>query len=96
MLTRAATEIASIATLIVISLPLGLVAALLGIAIISCHLGGAGLVPRRFELLFRVLVTNACNISDFLFPVVVTMLNRFTLSNCRLTFTAFVCPKGLL
>ena len=62
MLARAATEIVLIATLIVVTEPLGLVAAL-SIIVISCHLGGAGLVPRRFKLLFRVLVAKARNVS---------------------------------
>ena len=39
--------------LIMVSTPLGLVADL-SIVVISCHLGGAGLVPRRFDFLFRV------------------------------------------
>ena len=88
-----ATESVSIATLIVVSTPLGLVAALLVLVIISCYLGSTGLVPRRFELLFLVLVTKAHKILDFLFWVLVTMSRRFKLSNCRLTFTAFARPK---
>ena len=67
-----------------VSAPLGLVVALLVVVIVSYHLGDAGLVPRRFELLFRVLVTKAGNVLDFLFRVLVTMSSRFTLSNCRL------------
>ena len=47
----------SIATLIVVSAPFGFVAALSAVVIILGHLGFAGLVPRRFKLLFRVLVT---------------------------------------
>ena len=66
-LARAATEkVGLIATLIVVSAPLWLVAAL-SIVVISCHLDGARLAPRHFKLLFRVLVTKARNVSDFLF-----------------------------
>ena len=71
-------KVVSITTLIVVFTPLGLVAAL-SIIVVSCHLGGAGLVPRRFKLLFRVLVTKACNVLDFLFWVLVTMSSRFAL-----------------
>ena len=78
MLARTATEIVLITTLIVVSAPLGLVAALL-VILVSCHLGGAGLVPRRFKLLFRVLVAKARNVPDFLFRVLVTMSSRFAL-----------------
>ena len=39
---------------VVVPAPLGLVV-VLSIIVISCHLGGAGLVPRRFKLLFWVL-----------------------------------------
>ena len=53
-----------IAPLIVVSAPLGLVAVLL-IIIILCHLGGAGLVPQRFKLRFRVLVTKADSVLVF-------------------------------
>ena len=79
MLARAATaKVISIATLIMVAAPLRLVAAL-SIIVVSCHLGGAGMVPRRFKLLFRVLVTKARNVSDFLFRVLVTMSSRFAL-----------------
>ena len=96
LLARAATEIVSIATLIVVSAPLGLVAALSIIVIISCHLGDARLVPRHFELLFRVLVTKAHNVSDFLFRVLFAVSSRFILSNCRLTFAVFARPRHSL
>ena len=68
-----AMKIISIATLIVVPAPLGLVVALSVVVIISCHLGGAALVPRCFELLVRVLVTKTRNVCDFLFQVLVTM-----------------------
>ena len=89
-------KIVSIAILIVFSAPVGLVAVLLVIFVVSCHLGSAGLVPRRFELLFQVLVTKAPNVLDFLFRVLVTMSSRFIPSNCRLIFTAFARPRCLL
>ena len=76
MLVRAATEI--VTTLIVIPVPLELVASL-SIIVIPCHLGGAGLVLRRFKLLFQVLVKKVRNILDFLFWVLVTMSSRFVL-----------------
>ena len=79
MLARAAAEkVVSVATLIVVTAPLGFVAAL-SIIVISCHLGGAGLVPRHFKLLFRVLFTKARTVSDFLFWVLVTISSRFRL-----------------
>ena len=61
-----------IATLIVVSSPLGLV-------VISCHLGGAGLVLATFRLPVSGLVTKARNVSDFLFRILVTMSSRFAL-----------------
>ena len=47
----AAEEVVLIATLIVVTAPLGPVAALL-IIVISCHLGSAGLTPRCFKSCF--------------------------------------------
>ena len=52
--SRGRRKVVSIATLSVVTVPLGLVATL-SIILISCHLGGAGLVPRRFKLLFCTL-----------------------------------------
>ena len=71
-------KVVLITTLIVVSAPLELVVAL-SIIVVSCYLGGGGLVPRRFKLLFLVLVAKARNVSDFLFWVLVTMSSRFTL-----------------
>ena len=71
-------KVVSVTTLIVVSASLGLVAALL-IIVVSCHLGGAGLVPRRFKLLFWVLAAKARNVSDFLFWVPVTVSSHFAL-----------------
>ena len=76
--SRGHRKVVSITTLIVVSAPLELVAAL-SIVAVSCHLGGAELVPRRFKLLFRVLVAKDRNVSDFLFRVLVTMSSRFAL-----------------
>ena len=73
---RGRGKVVSIATLIVVTAPVGLVAALSNIVLLY-HLGGAGLVPRRFKLLFRVLVTKVCNVSDSLFQVLVTKSSRF-------------------
>ena len=67
-----------IATLIVISVLLGLLAAL-PVVVISGHSGGAGLVLAAFRLPVSGLVTKARNVSDFLFRILVTMSSRFAL-----------------
>ena len=76
--TEQREKIILIATLIVVSGLLGLVAAL-PVVVISCHLGGAGLVLATFRLPVSGLVTKARNVSDFLFWILVTMSSRFAL-----------------
>ena len=91
--SRSHGKVVSIATLIVVTAPVGLVAALSNIVLLY-HLGGAGLVPRRFKLLFRVLVTKARNVLDFLIRVLVTMPSRFALfkvQNLLLCFRQSPC-----
>ena len=79
-----------IATLIVVPVLLGLVAAL-SIVVISCHLGGAGLVLATFRPPVSGLVIKACKVLDFLFRVLVTMSNRFALF--KLQNLHFVAPS---
>ena len=96
MPARAATEkVVSITTLIVVSAPLGLVAALSSI-VFSCHLGGAGLVPRRFKLLFRVLVTKDRSVLTSFFGSWLRCHFVSHSSICRTYFAALVDPNATL
>ena len=90
-----ATEFVSITILIMVSAPSGLVAALSIVVIVFGHLGGAGLVSRRFELLCRVLVTKLATFRISCFGSWSRCQVVSHLANRRLTFTAVVAVHKL-